>query len=86
MKSLQEIAIELRDQLPSACTVEFDSECEFLINVYKKYCNLWLQIEFDTLNEVMNENELMMWMRMEKIDKFFVPVFHIHRHMDKVED
>lgn len=78
MKSLQEIAKELQKRLPSRCTVEVDNENR-IIDVYKKDFNLWCQVDFDNLNEVMTENNLIMWMRMEIIDNFFVPVFHIHR-------
>lgn len=78
MKSLQEIAKELQKRLPSSCTVEVDNG-NVTIVVYKKNFNLWCQVDFDTLNEVMIENGLIMWMRLEPIDNLNIPVFHIHR-------
>ena len=83
MKSLQKIANELQERLSSSYTVKVNSMDETIIDVYKKKNTPWLQVDFDAMNDVMEENELMMWMRVENIFSngvlIFVPVFHIHR-------
>lgn len=84
MKCLQEIVNELQKRLPSIYTVKVDSDDKTIIDVFKEINTPWLQVDFDAMNDVMKENELLMWMRVEKIlnskgESIFVPVFHIHR-------
>ncbi|MBR2185224.1 MAG: hypothetical protein IJ897_07355 [Prevotella sp.] len=85
MKSLQEIVKELQERLPSTYTVKVDSDDKTMINVYKKAQYPWLQVDFDAMNDVIKNNGLLMWMRVELIilnpkgESIFVPVFHIHR-------
>lgn len=82
MKSLKKIAEELQKHFSSEVCIKVDKG-SVTIDVYKPNYNLWCQVDFDILNEVMTKNGLIMWMRLEDVSKEFdmkiVPVFHLHR-------
>lgn len=83
MKSLQKIADELEKKFTSEICIIVDKG-SVTIDVYKPNYNLWCQVDFDILNEVMTENGLIMWMRMENVstkafDVKMAPVFHLHK-------
>lgn len=84
MKSLKKIAEELRKQFAYNVSIKVDEECK-TIDVCKPNYNLWCQVDFDRLNQVMTDNGLIMWMRLEVIENntglglSVVPVFHLHR-------
>lgn len=86
MECLKKIVNELQQRLPYKYIVKVDSDVKTIIDVYKEENTPWLQVDFDAINDVMKDNGLLMWMRVEKIlnskGKFiFVPVFHIHRRI-----
>lgn len=84
MKSLKKIADEMRKQFASNVSIEVDEGCK-TIDVCKPNHNLWCQVDFDRLNQVMTDNGLIMWMRLEVIERDkgvgmgIVPIFHLHR-------
>jgi len=86
MKSLKEIADEMRKQFASNFSIKVDEETE-TIDVCKPSHNLWCQVDFDKLNQVMTDNGLIMWMRLEVIESdkgvgmVVVPIFHLHRYI-----
>lgn len=86
MKSLKKIADEMRKQFASNFSIKVDEECK-TIDVCKPNQNLWCQVDFDSLNKVMTDNGLIMWMRLEVIESDngigmgIVPIFHLHRQI-----
>ena len=84
MKSLKKIADELREHFASNVSIKVD-EVVKTIDVCKPNHNLWCQVDFDILNQVMTDNGLIMWMRLEVIENDngvgvgIVPIFHLHR-------
>lgn len=84
MASLLEIKDELLKQFSSEVFIDVDMDAGN-INICKTYSDLWLQIDFDVINKITAENNLIMWMRMEpktsaKGIMRIVPVFHLHRY------
>ena len=85
MKSLKKIADEMRKEFASNVSIKVDEECK-TIDVCKPDHNLWCQVDFDRLNQVMTDNDLIMWMRLEAIENEngvgvgLVPIFHLHRN------
>lgn len=84
MKSMKKIADELRKQFADNVSIKVDEEVK-TIDIYKPNQNLWCQVDFDRLNQVMTDNGLIMWMRLEVIANDngvgvgIVPIFHLHR-------
>lgn len=86
MKCLKEIVNDLQERLPYKYIVKVDSDDKTIIDVYKEENTPWLQVDFDAINDVMKNNDLLMWMRVENIvnsegEFKFIPVIHIHRRI-----